>query len=221
MAQEAAYSPGLEGVIAGESEISRIDVKRNRLIIRGYDLVDFTEGGAAYEEVAYLLLFGALPTRAELDDFTQQLGSERQIPDPVMDILRQAPATAHPMSLLRTAVSALSFHDPDVEDNSHNANVRKAVRLLAKVPTMIMSGHRFAVGEEPVSPKDGLGHAANLLYMMRGSDPADYEVAAMNVSLILYAEHGYNASAFAARVTASTMSDMHAAITTGIGTLAG
>ncbi len=221
MAQEAAYSLGLEGVIAGESEISRIDVKRNRLIIRGYDLVDFTEGGAAYEEVAYLLLFGALPTRAELDDFTQQLRSERQIPDPVMDILRQAPASAHPMSLLRTAVSALSFHDPDAEDNSHNANVRKAVRLLAKVPTMIMSGHRFALGEEPVSPKDGLGHAANLLYMMRGSDPADYEVAAMNVSLILYAEHGYNASAFAARVTASTMSDMHAAITTGIGTLAG
>jgi len=220
MTQAPAYSPGLEGVIAGESGISRIDLERNRLIIRGYDLVDLTEG-ATYEEVAYLLLYGDLPSPAQLETFNQQLRAERQIPAAVMDILRQAPSSTHPMSLLRTAVSALAFYDPDSADNSHEANVRKAIRLLAKVPPVVMAGHHLANGEEPVRSHDSLGHVANLLYLLRGSEPAAHEVAAMNVSFILYAEHGYNASAFTARVTASTLSDMHSAITSGIGALAG
>ena len=215
-----AYSPGLEGVIAGESALSRIHVESNRLILRGYDLVELTEN-ARYEEVAYLLLYGELPTVAELAAFNQQLRSQRDLPGPVVDLLRAAPADAHPMDLLRTAVSSLAFFDAETPDNSHDANVRKAVRLLAKIPTALAYGYRFSQGLAPVGPDAELDHAANLLYMLRGETPPAYEVEAMNTSLILYAEHGYNASTFTARVVASTLADMYAAITAAIGALHG
>jgi len=217
---DQAYSPGLEGVIAGESALSRIDVEINRLILRGYDLVELTEN-ACYEEVAYLLLYGALPTAAELAAFNRELRAERALPGPVVDLLRTAPADAHPMDLVRTAVSALAFFDVETRDNSHEANVRKTVRLMAKIPTAIATGHRFAEGLEPVAPDAELDQAANLLYMLRGERPPAYEVEAMNVSLILYAEHGYNASAFTGRVVASTLADLYAAVTAAIGALGG
>ncbi|HIG55381.1 MAG TPA: citrate synthase [Candidatus Latescibacteria bacterium] len=217
---DQAYSPGLEGVIAGESALSRIDVEINRLILRGYDLVELTEN-ACYEEVAYLLLYGALPTAAELAAFNRELRTERALPGPVVDLLRTAPVDAHPMDLVRTAVSALAFFDVETRDNSHEANVRKTVRLMAKIPTAIATGYRFAQGLEPVSPDAELGQAANLLYMLRGERPPAYEVEAMNVSLILYAEHGYNASAFTGRVVASTLADLYAAVTAAIGALGG
>ncbi len=220
MSEKPAYSPGLEGVIGGESAISRIDVERNRLIIRGYDLVALTEG-ASYEEVAYLLLHGDLPTAEQLHRFSAALAAERTVPGQVAEILAQAPPDAHPMTLLRTGVSALALHDPDAGDNSREANIRKAARIIAKTPTLIAAGYRLGRGEDPVAPDDTFGHAENLLYMLRGSAPAGHETSAMDVSLILYAEHGYNASAFAARVTASTLSDLHAAVTSGIGALAG
>ncbi len=217
---DQAYSPGLEGVIAGESALSRIDVEINRLILRGYDLVELTEN-ACYEEVAYLLLFGALPTAAELAAFNRELRTERALPGPVVDLLRTAPADANPMDLVRTAVSALAFFDVETRDNSHEANVRKTVRLMAKIPTAIATGHHFAQGLEPVAPDAELDQAANLLYMLRGERPPAYEVEAMNVSLILYAEHGYNASAFTGRVVASTLADLYAAVTAAIGALGG
>ena len=217
---DQAYSPGLEGVIAGESALSRIDVEINRLILRGYDLVELTEN-ACYEEVAYLLLYGALPTAAELAAFNRELRTERALPGPVVDLLRTAPADAHPMDLVRTAVSALAFFDVETRDNTHEANVRKTVRLMAKIPTAIATGHRFAQGLEPVAPDAELDQAANLLYMLRGEWPPAYEVEAMNVSLILYAEHGYNASAFTGRVVASTLADLYAAVTAAIGALGG
>ena len=217
---DQAYSPGLEGVIAGESALSRIDVEINRLILRGYDLVELTEN-ACYEEVAYLLLFGALPTAAELAAFNRELRTERSLPGPVVDLLRTAPADANPMDLVRTAVSALAFFDVETRDNSHEANVRKTVRLMAKIPTAIATGHHFAQGLEPVAPDAELDQAANLLYMLRGERPPAYEVEAMNVSLILYAEHGYNASAFTGRVVASTLADLYAAVTAAIGALGG
>ena len=215
-----AYSPGLEGVIAGESAISRIDLERNRLIIRGYDLVELTQN-AAYEELAYLLLHDDLPNHSQFDAFDAQLKAERSLPAAVLDFLRQTPANTHPMTLLRTVVSLLAFYDPEAEDNSRQANVRKTVRLLAKIPTAITAGQRLADGLEPVDPRPDLNQAANLLYMLRGEPAAAYEAKAMNISLILYAEHGYNASAFTARVTASTLSNMHAALTAAIGALAG
>ena len=217
---DQAYSPGLEGVIAGESALSRIDVEINRLILRGYDLVELTEN-ACYEEVAYLLLYGALPTAAELAAFNRELRAERALPGPVVDLLRTAPADAHPMDLVRTAVSALAFFDVETRDNSHEANVRKTVRLMAKIPTAIATGHHFAQGLEPVAPDAELDQAANLLYMLRAERPPAYEVEAMNVSLILYAEHGYNASAFTGRVVASTLADLYAAVTAAIGALGG
>lgn len=217
---EQAYSPGLEGVIAGESALSRIDVEINRLILRGYDLVELTEN-ARYEEVAYLLLYGDLPTVVELAAFNKELRSQRELPDPVIDLLRSAPAAAHPMDLVRTAVSALAFFDAETRDNGHEANVRKTIRLMAKIPTAIAYGHRFAQGQELVAPDAELDQAANLLYMLRGEQPPAYEVEAMNVSLILYAEHGYNASAFTGRVVASTLADLYAAVTAAIGALGG
>ena len=217
---DQAFSPGLEGVIAGESALSRIDVEINRLILRGYDLVELTEN-ACYEEVAYLLLYGALPTAAELAAFNRELRTERSLPGPVVDLLRTAPADANPMDLVRTAVSALAFFDVETRDNSHEANMRKTVRLMAKIPTAIATGHRFAQGLEPVAPDAELDQAANLLYMLRGERPPAYEVEAMNVSLILYAEHGYNASAFTGRVVASTLADLYAAVTAAIGALGG
>ncbi|MDP6699469.1 MAG: citrate/2-methylcitrate synthase, partial [Candidatus Latescibacteria bacterium] len=138
---EQTYSPGLEGVIAGESALSRIDVEINRLILRGYDLVELTEN-TRYEEVAYLLLYGDLPTAAELDAFNGELRAQRDLPGPVVDLLRAAPSDAHPMDLVRTAVSALAFFDAETRDNSHDANVRKAMRLMARIPTAIAHGHR-------------------------------------------------------------------------------
>ena len=217
---EQAYSPGLAGVIAGESTISRIEMEINRLILRGYDLVELTEN-ARYEEVAYLLLYGDLPTAAELGAFDKELRAQRDLPGPVLDLLRSAPKDAHPMDLVRSAVSALSFFDKETRDNGHEANVRKTVRLMAKIPTAIACGHRFAQGLEPVVPDPELDQAANLLFMLRGERPPPYEVEAMNVSLILYAEHGYNASAFTGRVVASTLADLYAAVTAAIGALAG
>lgn len=217
---DKSYSPGLEGVIAGESALSRIDIDINRLILHGYDLVELTEN-ASYEEVAYLLLYGELPTVAELAAFNQQLRSQRDLPGPVVALLRSAPVDAHPMDLLRTAVSSLAFFDAETPDNSHDANVRKSERLLAKIPTALAYGYRFSQGLEPVAPDAELDHAANLLYMLRGEKPPAYEVEAMNTSLILYAEHGYNASTFTARVVASTLADLYAAITAAIGALHG
>ena len=216
----AEYSPGLAGVIAGESAISRIDFDSNKLIVRGYDLVDLTDK-ASFEEVAWLILYGDLPTQAQLDELNATLKAERELPPQVSAILREAPPTTHPMALLRTAVSALGTTDPEAKDISKEATLRKSVRLLAKAPTMIATGHRHAQGLEPLAPDPKLSHAANLLYMILGEKPTASAVAAMNVSLILYAEHGFNASTFAARVVASTLADLHSAITAGIGALAG
>ncbi len=220
MPEKPAYSPGLEGVIAGESALSRIDTDHNRLLICGYDLEDLTEG-AVYEEVAYLLLYGELPTRAQLEEFEATLRAERTLPPQVVDLLRTAPTDAHPMDLLRSAVSALALFDEETRDNSPQANVRKAVRLLAKIPLVIAAGHRFSQGLQPVAPHARLGQAGNLLYMLRGSEPAPHEVRALDVSLILYSEHGFNASTFTARVVISTLSDLYSAVTAAIGARAG
>ena len=162
-----------------------------------------------------------MPTVAELAEFNQQLRSQRDLPGPVVELLRSAPTDAHPMDLLRTAVSALAFFDAETPDNSHEANVRKAVRLLAKIPTALAYGYRFSQNLAPIEPNADLDHAANLLFMLRGEKPPAYEAEAMNTSLILYAEHGYNASTFTARVVASTLADLYAAMTAAIGALHG
>jgi citrate synthase len=220
MMKTEAFSPGLEGVIAGTTQISNVDPERQSLIYRGYDIRDLAEH-ASFEEVAYLLLYGDLPTKAEYETFTRTLIAERAIPKEVLDAIAKFPNTVHPMDLLRTAVAMLGLYDAEVSDNSHDANMRKAVRLLAKFPTVVAANHRHVEGNAPVAPDASLGHAENFLYMLNGTKPTPEQARMMDMTLVCYAEHGFNASTFSARVTASSLSDMHSAIVSAIGTLKG
>lgn len=217
------YSPGLEGVIGGESALCQIDEGEAGLRYRGYAVSDLAER-ATFEEVAYLLLRGKLPTQQELDDFSVQLRTQWALPGPVEAFIGVVPPRAHPMDVLRTGVSLLGMTDPDASDVSHDANVRKAIRLMAQIPMMISTAYRLAHGKRPTQPKGGLSFAENLLYVLtdqHGNETARAMARALDVSLILYAEHELNASTFAARVAASTLTDMHAAVTAAVGTLKG
>lgn len=218
------YSPGLEGVVAGVTKISNVDPQRNSLIYRGYDIHDLAEH-ATFEEVAYLLIHGDLPTASQLDAFRNTLIQERELPTAVIETLKSFPVNPkhhiHPMDLLRTALSALALHDPEIDDNSHEANVRKATRLIAKFPALITYSYRLNKGKAIVAPDPSLSHAENFLYMLHGEKPDPYVAKVFDMTLILYAEHGFNASTFSARVTASTLSDLHSAIVSAIGTLKG
>lgn len=211
---------GLEGIYVCESSISVIYGDVGKLYYRGYSIEDLAEH-SCYEEVTYLLLYGKLPTRRELDDFKKTLVENRDLPDVVLDFLKKVPKNAHPMEVLRSAVSMLGHWDPEPEDNSLEALGRKAIRITAKMPCIVAAFNRFREGKEYVPPNPNLGHAANFLYMLNGKEPDEFEAKTMDVCLILYAEHGMNASAFAAIVTAATLSDMYSAIVSGIGTLRG
>jgi 2-methylcitrate synthase/citrate synthase II len=217
--QKPNYSPGLEGVIAGETSICWVDPNAG-LLYRGYDIHELASR-ASFEEVAWLLLHGDLPTVEQLTDFSRQLAAERMLPGPVISTLCQFPQGIHPMDMLRTGVSMLAAFDPDLNDHSHQANLRKAVRLIAKVSTLITDGWRVAHAHDPVSAQPDLGHAANLLYCLTAEAPEPWQTKIMDTILVLYADHEFNASTFSARVTASTLADMYAAVTTGLGTLKG
>jgi 2-methylcitrate synthase len=214
-----AYSPGLAGVIAGETEICWVDPNAG-LMYRGYDIHDMAEQ-ASFEEVAYLLLNGELPTIEQLGKFTREIASQREIPGAVVKMLRLLPRETHPMDMLRTGVSMLGPFDPDLNDHSHAANIRKAIRLIAKVPTLITDGWRISHGEEPLPERPDLTLAGNLFYKLRGEVPQAWQIRMLDTIFILYADHEYNASTFAARVTASTLADMYAAVTSACGTLKG
>lgn len=220
--QHENYSPGLQGVIAGISKISKITVESARLEYRGYNVHDLAEKGS-FEQTAYLLLKGSLPTQSELAVFNKTLGEERAIPQQVTDALRLVPKGMHPMDTLKVAYSLLAGFDSDYESDpiDHEANVRKAVRILAKAPTIVTAAYRISQGKEPVAPKPELGTAANFLYMLHGEEADDYTTMVMDASLTLYAEHTFNASTFASRVTVATLSDLYSGIVTGIGTLKG
>jgi citrate synthase len=211
------YSPGLEGVIAGETAISTVT---GGLSYRGYSIEDLARHGT-FEEVAYLLLHDELPAADQLDEFRRRLKSAAQVPRPVIETLRQIPASASAMDVLRSAASLLAHWDPDAGDISHAANVRKAERLLAQLPVVMAARHRLKQGKEPVPPESGRSLASNCLHMLFRSDPPKAHVKAMDVSLILYAEHEYNASTFTARVIVSTLADLHSAIAGAIGALKG
>jgi 2-methylcitrate synthase/citrate synthase II len=218
-----AYSPGLDGVLAGETALCHVDEGEGGLRYRGYAISDLADK-ATFEEVAYLLLFGKLPTQTELQEFATQLTAHSLLPRSVEAFLDVVPPAAHPMDILRTGVSLLGMTDPDASDNSHDANVRKAVRLLAQIPLVIATAHRRANGKPHARPQADLSFAENLLYLLtdrRGDDTARAMARVLDASLTLYAEHEFNASTFSARVTASTMTDLHSAITAAIGTLKG
>lgn len=214
---EPIYRPGLEGVVAGETAISTI---AGGLSYRGYSIEDLAEH-ASFEETAYLILNDELPTTGELTAFQQRLTEQMTIPNEIVDSLRTIPRDASMMDVMRSGASLLAHWDPEVADNAHDANVRKAERLTAKLPLVMAARHRLLNGLEPVDADPELGLAANTLRLLSGDNPDPKHFKAMDVSLILYAEHEYNASTFTARVVGSTLSDLHSAITAAIGALKG
>ncbi|MGH7504749.1 MAG: citrate/2-methylcitrate synthase [Longimicrobiales bacterium] len=215
-----AAGRGLEGVVAAETRLSQVLGEEGRLIYAGYEIDDLAEH-VTFEEVCHLLWYGDLPTRSKLDRISQRLAAGLPVNGRIVDMLRLVPDGTHPMTTLRTAVSALAFYDPDTEDNSAEANERKAIRLTAQAITITAAIERTRNGLDPVEPRGDLNLAANLLYMMRGEVPDELSARIVDAALTLHAEHGMNASTFAGRVAAGTMSDMHAAVTAAIATLKG
>lgn len=216
------YSPGLEGVIGGITTISDIISETSTLVYRGFDVHTLASKGS-FEETAYLLLMGKLPNRNELDAFKQLLADEREVPETVYTALKQLPKTTHPMDIAKVGFAVYAPNDPDyaAPSTDHDANVRKAIRILAKASTIVGNGHRIRQGLEPLKPKKEHTIAQNFLYLVNGTEPDAETAHVLDSSLTLYAEHGYNASTFACRVTVATLSDIYSGIVSGIGTLRG
>jgi len=217
---EPKAAAGLRNVVAGESGISSIDGQRGILAYRGIDIHELAEK-SSFEEVVFLLHRGTLPTRPQLQELRDALARERALPAGVLAVLRVLPPRTHPMTALRTAISALGAFDPDAEDHGEAARARKAVRLTAQMATAVAAIDRLRRGQEPVAPDPALSHAANFLAMLKGTAPSAAEARAMDVALVLHADHEFNASTFAARVAASTLADIHGAVTAALATLKG
>jgi citrate synthase len=219
LADQQDVQRGLEDVVALESRICYIDGVGGRLIYDGYDIRDLAQH-STFEEVAYLLWYGRLPTASQLDELKQRLAALRELPAPVLRVLAEMPKEALPMDVLRTTVSALAVFEPD-ETKPGEASIGGAQRLTAVLPTILGTFHRFRQGLPPPKQRPELSHAAWLLQAIRGTDADELEARALDVALILHADHELNASTFAARVTASTLSDLYSAVTSAIGTLKG
>ena len=211
---------GLEEVVAAQTKLSDIDGKLGRLYYVGYDIHDLAEH-STFEEVVYLLHHLQLPDRDELDELSEQLVNEREVSGFLSELMPTLAEQTSPMSMLRTSVSAASAHDPDGWENDDAANLRKAIRLIAMTPTLIATYHRQRTGQEVVPSNPKLPHAANFLNMLLGEEPDQDAARALDITLVLYADHTMNASTFTARVIASTLSDMHSAITGAIAALKG
>ena len=218
--EEKVVVRGLEDVAAAETRVSYVDGVHGRLYYQGYEIHDIAES-MSYSEVVYLLWRGRLPTQKESNSFRSELVAEMRLPSQVVEMLKLTPPNSHPMAVLRTAVSMLANFDPDVDDISPEANWRKARRLVAQIPTIIADLQRVRTGQPLLSPDPSFGVAANFLYMMRGVPPDALETRAMNMLMVLLADHGLNASTFTARVIASTLADMHSALAGAIGALKG
>jgi citrate synthase len=210
---------GLIGVYFDRSPTTRIDGKAGELRYRGYSIHDLAQH-STFEETGYLLLKGALPTKAELDAFDAELKAGRTLPDAVYDIIRSI-KDGHPMDVLRTGVSAVAAFDPDVADNSPEATLRKGIRLTSQVPVIVTAHHRIRNGEDPVAPSPTMSHAANFLYMLKGEEPSADAADLMDTDMVLHAEHGSNASSFTARVVTGTEANLHASVTAAVAALSG
>src|SRR5688572_9897474 len=219
MTIDAKPKQGLEDVVAASSAICYLDGGRGVLAYYGHDIHDLARG-ASFEEVCHLLWHGRLPNRAELGDLQSQLAAARPLPESILRLMRQVPATDG-MDVLRTLTSALGHVDPDASDNSAAANYRKAVRLTAQLASLVATYGRLQAGGGLVAPDPALGHAANFLYMLTGNRPNALSTRAFDIALVLHADHELNASTFAARVAAATLTDMYSAIVAAIGTLKG
>jgi citrate synthase len=220
MSTTTTHNRGLEDVVAGESGICFIDGDKGVLAYRGIDIHELADN-STFEETCYLLWFGKLPSRQELNDFKLQLVRERKLDAQIVSLIRQAPKHVLPMDLLRTIVSSLSFFDPEEKSNTPEANRNKAVRLMSQVAMIVAAYDRIRKGKPLVEPDRNLSHAGNFLLMLNGEMPSETATRALDIALILHADHELNASTFAARVTAATLSDMHSAVTSAIGTLKG
>jgi citrate synthase len=216
----AVAGKGLEGIIAANSGICWIDGDAGVLSYRGIDIHELADN-STFEETTYLLWNGILPNRLELREFTSQLALARALDQRIIDMLRSFPSSATPMEVLRTTVSALSFYDADEKDNSHDANVRKAYNLTAQIAMIVAIYDRIRKGKEVIAPDRSLSHAANFLWMLNGEKPSETATKTMDMALVLHAEHELNASTFAARVIAATLSDIHSSITGALGALKG
>lgn len=211
---------GLEGVVATTSEICYIDGDAGVLAYRGYDIHELADH-STFEEVCYLLWFGRLPKADELVQLKRRMAEERKLDSAIIDQLRLVPKHVPAMDMLRTLVSALSYYDADNARNDHEANVSKAIRLTSQIPMLVANYDRVRKGKPLVGADRSLSHSANFLLMLNGTRPSATAERALDIALILHADHELNASTFAARVTAATLSDMHSAVTSAIGTLKG
>ena len=219
MVYEKEYVRGLRDVAACETHISFVD-PLGALYYVGYD-IDRLLGRVCYEEVIHLLLYKKLPNDSELNAIRSALTSEMKLPEQIIQSIRNAPKTSHPMEILRTEISHLGEYEPDPNDNSESASLRRGLMLIAQVPTLVATIYRVRSNQELVNPKKEYGFSENFLYMFRGKPADEEEKESIERYMILHADHGLNASTFAARVTASTLSDMYSAITSAIGTLKG
>jgi citrate synthase len=211
---------GLEGVVAATSSICFIDGDAGILAYRGIDIHDLADK-STFEETCYLLWHGKLPSRAELEDLNKKLAAERKLDPAIIALIRSFPKSAIPMEVLRTAVSALSAYDSEAEKMDHDTNVRKAIRLTSQIAIIVAAYDRIRKGKNVVEPDQTLSHAGNFLWMLNGEKPSKTAERALDVALILHADHELNASTFAARVIAATLADMHSAVTGAIGALKG
>ncbi|PWV51009.1 bifunctional 2-methylcitrate synthase/citrate synthase [Nocardiopsis sp. L17-MgMaSL7] len=217
---DTAIRKGLAGVVVDTTEISMVDEASNSLTYRGYPVQDLA-ASCTFEEVAYLLWYGELPTSGQLREFTARERANRALDRHTLDLLRRLPETAHPMDVLRTAISYLGADDPTEDDNSVEANRVKAEAMLARLPTVVAADHRRRQGLDPIQPDPGLDYAENFFHMCFGEVPETEVVRCFEVSMILYAEHSFNASTFTARVVTSTLSDIYSSVTAAIGALKG
>jgi citrate synthase len=203
-----------------ETKISFVDGVENRLIYRGIDIRTLAEH-ASYEEVTYLLLYGSLPTQVQLDELRRKMITNRRIPAGLVTLIGSVPHSALPMDVLRTAISAMAMFDPKAKEHGHEVLLDIAIEMIAEAPTIVTTHNHIRNSRLAIEPDPKLGHAANFLYMLKGNEPDEEDARALDICWVLHADHGLNASTFAARVTASALSDMYAALTTAIGTLKG
>jgi citrate synthase len=216
----AVAGKGLEGIVAANSGVCWIDGEAGVLAYRGIDIHELAER-STFEETTYLLWHGKLPSASELAEFSKTLAEARELPAPIAEMMKAFPRGATPMEVLRTAVSALSFYDPDEKAVDHASNLRKAFALTAQVPMIVAAWDRIRNGQEVVPADKSLSHAGNFVWMLRGEKPSETATKTFDVALILHADHELNASTFAARVIAATLADMHSAVTGAIGALKG
>ncbi|MCL5268560.1 MAG: citrate synthase [Bacteroidetes bacterium] len=218
--ETSSFSRGLEGIVAGQSSICYIDGRKGQLVYRGIS-IDELATEATFEEIVYLLWHGLLPKKDELAKLQKELSVNRGLPDQLISLMKSVPKNSSPMDILRTAVSFLGIYDEEAKDNSIEANWRKSIRLVAKLPTIVANFHTLRQNGDYIKPDSSLGQAANFLYMINGVEPGETASRTFDCALVLHADHEFNASTFSARVTAATLSDIYSAMTSAVGTLKG